>query len=77
VVAAAREPYDAAAVAALLAQSRAAEARGREKVETDALAILATLEPTDRAAFAQILNSRGRAGVQREGRRSPEPRPAA
>ena len=77
VVAAAREPYDAAAVAAPLAQSRAAAARGREKVETDALAILATLEPTDRAAFAQILNSRGRAGGQREVRRSHEPRPAA
>lgn len=64
VVAAATEPYDAAAVAALLVQSRVAENRGREKVETDALAILATLEPADRAAFAQILNSRGRAGVR-------------
>ncbi|MBU1347852.1 MAG: periplasmic heavy metal sensor [Alphaproteobacteria bacterium] len=62
VAAAAADPYDAARVGALLAQSRAAEERGRAKLEADALAILATLEPADRAAFAQILNSRSKGG---------------
>ncbi len=73
VAAAAAEPYDATAVAALLQQSRAAEDRGREKLETDALAILTTLEPADRAEFAQILNSRGRGGGPRDGRSGAKP----
>jgi uncharacterized membrane protein len=70
VAAAAAEPFDAARVDALLDQSRAAEARGREKLETDALAILATLEPADRAAFAQILNARSKGGGDRRSDRN-------
>ncbi|MES2861041.1 MAG: periplasmic heavy metal sensor [Pseudomonadota bacterium] len=70
VAAAAAQPYDAVRVATLLEQSREAEERGREKLETDALAILATLEPADRAAFARILDSRGRAGGRGERQRA-------
>lgn len=61
VATAAAEPYDAAAVKVLLDQSRAAEARGRERLEADALAILATLSPADRITFSQMLN-RGKGG---------------
>lgn len=56
IAAAAAEPYDAARVEALLDQSRAAEIRGRERMEADALTILGTLDPADRAAFSRILN---------------------
>ena len=61
VAAAGAEPFDAARVDALLDRSRAAELRGRERLEADTLAILASLEPADRAVFAQMLN-RGRGG---------------
>lgn len=59
IAAAAAEPYDAALVERLLDQSRDAEIRGRRRLEADTLTIIGTLEPTDRAAFAQILG-RGR-----------------
>ena len=59
---AAAEPYDANGVKALLDQSRAAEIRGRERLEADALVILSTLPASDRASLAQILNNRGRGG---------------
>ena len=62
VAAAAAEPYDGTRVAALLSQSRAAERRGRERLEADALVILETLSPADRIAFSQILNNRGKGG---------------
>lgn len=62
------EPFDPARVDALLDQSRAAELRGRERLEADALKIMATLTPQDRAAFARILN-RGKGGSG--GNRSP------
>lgn len=62
IVAASADPMDRARVAALLDQSRAAEVRGREMLESDAIAILATLSPADRAVFAQMLNGRGRGG---------------
>lgn len=68
---AATEPYDAARVKTLLDQSRAAEIRGRERLEADALVILGSLQPADRRAFAQILNNRGKGGGDRgeKGRR--------
>ena len=56
IAAAAAEPYDAARVEALLDQSRAAEVRGRERMEAEALIILGTLQPADRLAFSRILN---------------------
>lgn len=62
VSAAAVEPYDAARVAALLDQSRAIERRGRERMEAEALTLMGELSPADRAAFAQILNSKRRNG---------------
>ncbi len=52
--------FDPAQVSALLEQSRAAELRGRAKIEADAVAVLATLEPDDRAALSEILTRRGR-----------------
>ena len=68
IAAAAAEPYDGARVKTLLDQSRAAEIRGREKMEADALVILGTLAPADRAAFSQILNrSKGRGGSRPSG----------
>lgn len=60
VAAAGTEPYDPVRVAALLEQSRLAEARGRLKVEADILAILGTLEPEQRAAVAEVLSARDR-----------------
>ncbi|WGM32119.1 periplasmic heavy metal sensor [Brevundimonas sp. NIBR11] len=62
VAAAAAQPYDPARVEALLDQSRAAELRARRTLEADAIAILATLSPADRAAFARILDNRGKGG---------------
>ena len=61
----ARSPeFDVAQVSALLEQSRAAELRGRAKIEADAVAVLATLEPDDRAALSEILTRRGRIVVR-------------
>lgn len=62
IAAAAAEPFDSRRVDALLDQSRAAEVRGRERLEADALAILGTLPPADRASFARILD-RGKGGA--------------
>lgn len=62
IAAAAAESFDAARVEILLDQSRAAEVRGRERLEADALIILGTLSPTERVTFSQILNNRKRAG---------------
>lgn len=74
IAAASAEPMDAARVAALLDQSRAAEVRGREMLEADAIAILQTLKPADRTALVQMLNVRGRGGG-RDWRDAPTPRP--
>ncbi|WP_428150577.1 periplasmic heavy metal sensor [Brevundimonas sp.] len=73
IAAAGAEPYDAAVVERLLDQSRDAEIRGRRRLEADTLAIMGTLEPADRAAFAQIL-SRGRGGSAGHGDRGGNPR---
>ncbi|MBU3969825.1 MAG: periplasmic heavy metal sensor [Alphaproteobacteria bacterium] len=61
--------FDTARAAALLEQSRTAELRGRARLEADAVALLATLEPDDRRALSEILTRRGRAaGRDRGGR---------
>jgi len=52
--------FDPARAAALLEQSRIAELRGRARLEADAVALLATLEPDDRRALSEILTRRGR-----------------
>lgn len=59
---AASDGFDAARVTALLDESRAAELRGRSRLEADAVVLLGTLEPADRAAVSDILNRRGRNG---------------
>ncbi|WP_332656232.1 periplasmic heavy metal sensor [Brevundimonas sp.] len=61
--------FDPAKVSALLEESRAAELRGRARLEADAVAVLATLEPDDRAALSEILTRRGRIVVRDRGER--------
>jgi len=67
VEAVAAEGFDQTAVADLLERSRAAELRGRERLEADSLALMATLEPADRARLAPMLarSGRGRGGRDR------------
>ncbi len=67
------ETFDSTQVSALLARSRAAELSGRTRLETDSVAILATLEPDDRKAMSVLLN-RHRRNRDREPR---EVRPEA
>lgn len=70
--------FDPARVSALLEESRAAELRGRARLEADAVAVLATLEPADRAALSEILTRRGRVVVRDKGdRKAREARPSA
>ncbi|MGV9005647.1 MAG: periplasmic heavy metal sensor [Brevundimonas sp.] len=68
------EPFDAAEVRALLERSRAAEMRGRARLEAGAVTVLGTLDVEDRKALSPILarNSghNGRSGRDRPGRRS-------
>lgn len=71
VAAAAAEPWDRARVAALLEVSRVAEARGRQTLEAEALTLLATLEPADRAVVARILDARSGGGRRDAGRNPP------
>lgn len=52
--------FDADRTRALLEESRAAELRGRARLEADAVALLATLEPEDRQGMSEILTRRGR-----------------
>ncbi|MEY4555323.1 MAG: hypothetical protein RL093_442 [Pseudomonadota bacterium] len=60
--------FDAARARALLEESRNAEIRGRARLEADAVALLATLEPDDRRALSEILTRRGRAAGRDRGR---------
>lgn len=62
--------FDAARAGALLEESRTAEIRGRSRLEADAVALLATLEPDDRRALSEILTRRGRAANRDRGRTS-------
>lgn len=68
---------DAARVESLLEQSRAAEMRGRTRLESGAVAVLATLTPEERKALAPILQRKGnarRAAAQGPDRRHPDDR---
>lgn len=70
--------FDAVRAAALLEESRNAELRGRARLEANAVALLATLEPDDRRALSEILTRRGRAaGRDRGGRPAPQDAPGA
>jgi uncharacterized membrane protein len=63
--------FDAVRARALLEESREAEIRGRARLEADAVALLATLEPDDRRAMSEILARRGRAAGRDRGRDGP------
>jgi uncharacterized membrane protein len=64
--------FDADRAGVLLEESRNAELRGRARLETNAVALLATLEPDDRQALSEILARRGRvAGRDRGGPGAP------
>ncbi len=65
--------FDAVRAEALLEESRHAELRGRARLEADAVALLATLEPDDRRALSEILTRRGRAAGRDRGGRDPQP----
>ena len=54
--------FDPVAVQSLLEQSRLAEMRGRARLEGDALAVLGSLSPADRAVMAPMLARRGSRG---------------
>lgn len=74
-VALAASPDGAAAeIIALLDQSRALELRGRERLERDSVALLATLGPADRQALSVLLNRRGSGPSGRNGRPDGSPR---
>lgn len=64
--------FDPVRAEALLEESRNAELRGRARLEADAVALLATLEPDDRRAMSEILTRRGRAAGRDRGGRTPQ-----
>lgn len=53
------EPFDAAAVSALLEQSRASELRGRARLEVEAVRVLSELDTEERARMSVILMRHG------------------
>lgn len=61
---AAAPDYDPARAHTLLQESRAAEMRGRARLEADAVQLLSTLEPADRQALSELLTRRGRIVVR-------------
>lgn len=70
---------DSAAVRAALEESRAAEMRGRSRLEADTVALLETVPARDRVALSRVLQRRGsgRGDSRGEGRpQTPHP-PAA
>ncbi len=70
------ETFDADRARVLLQESRVAEMRGRARIEANAVALLATLEPADRQALSEILTRRGRAAGRDQGRRGSHPEAA-
>ena len=69
IVLAASPTGGAVEITALLDRSRAAEIRGRERLEKDAVALLATLGPQDRRALSTMLSRRGGGRDGRDGPR--------
>lgn len=74
---AASDSLDPVRVRALLEESRTAEIRGRARLEADAVQLLGTLEPADRAVLSEILNRRGRSGGRDQRNGPPPPGKAA
>lgn len=56
--------FDPAQVHALLEQSRAAELRGRARLEAEAIRLFGTLGPADRQVLSEILSRRGRSAAK-------------
>ncbi len=56
--------FDPDRARALLEESRAAELRGRARLEADAVQLLVTLDPADRQALSELLTRRGRVSVR-------------
>lgn len=56
--------FDPDRARALLEESRAAELRGRARLEADAVQLLVTLDPADRQALSELLTRRGRVVVR-------------
>lgn len=56
--------FNAAQVHGLLEQSRAAELRGRARLEADAIRLFGTLGPADRQVLSEILSRRGRSSAK-------------
>ena len=52
--------FDPVRVRALLEESRAAELRGRARLEAEAVRLFGTLSPQDRAVLSEILSRRGK-----------------
>lgn len=78
IAAASAETYDAEAIAALLETSRAAEMRGRERLESNAIAVLGDLSIEDRRTLSQILTRhRGGRGGHRDRPRAEAPAKAS
>ena len=71
--AAGQPTMDVARVEALLSQSRAAELRGRSRLETDAIALLGTLNPQERKALTPLLQRK--ANARRAARHDDRPSP--
>lgn len=57
---AATEGFDPVRLDGLLAESRAAELRGRARLESDTVALLGTVSGRDRVVLSEILKKRGR-----------------
>lgn len=68
--------FDAARTRLLLSESRAAEFRGRARLEAEAVGVLETLDARDRVALSEILTRKGRTVVRDRHDRDP-PRPVA
>lgn len=77
IAAAAAEAFDADKVRTLLEQSRAAELRGRSRLEAGAVTVLGTLDVEDRRALSPILARSGGRSARHRGHRGdrPEDRP--
>lgn len=71
------ETFDPAAANALLRRSREAELRGRERLETESVAILETLAPAERQSLAAILQRHRQKRRDGDGQGRPVPRGAA
>lgn len=70
--------FDAVRVRALLDESRAAELRGRARLEAEAVRLFGTLGPEDRRVLSEILSRRGRTTSRdRQANATPDEKTAA